>query len=441
MEKSSTFTKPVALSKFDVKSVASWPGFYLSEKYDGWRLTWHNDQRAFRTRSGRSLSLPKEFYQEALDLSPDYMLDGELWSGYTESEVAQSDAREQRLVYLVFDAPTFPGRYYDRHQYLLSIFQKKDNDCASDGSTNPRIKLVTQQLYLISKSKITHISTSKSNPEAIVVSKDQIEAVVREQLEHVRRRYGEGVVVRSPLMTYTDTVSRHCMKLKPLDTTSVIVVGHHRTETSATKGVEYVSSAICLTADIEELRVTVKSINPPPVGSIIEVRHSCYTVGGLPKFPVFLGVRELHTLDPESIAKFNKIRQIMATVMTDASKTSTPISDPKPIGSTKIPRAKLKDATKASSQSLSETQIKLSLSNPRCIGIINVDDLRQAIRDKCPVVLEVGKFAVIESGPNFYKVVRPQNGAAIYCCCASWLYQKLPASERTCKHCQLFSTM
>ena len=38
-----------------------------------------------------------------------------------------------------------------------------------------------------------------------------------------------------------------------------------------------------------------------------------------------------------------------------------------------------------------------------------------------------------------YTVTAPAKGGRIYCTCDAWKYQKLPPSQRTCKHAQMFN--
>jgi len=56
------------------------------------------------------------------------------------------------------------------------------------------------------------------------------------------------------------------------------------------------------------------------------------------------------------------------------------------------------------------------------------------------ILLLPGKYLMFdnEKGKQ-YKIMAPTKGGRLYCSCEGWQYQKLPASERTCKHAQLIN--
>jgi hypothetical protein len=77
----------------------------------------------------------------------------------------------------------------------------------------------------------------------------------------------------------------------------------------------------------------------------------------------------------------------------------------------------------------------LKASDSKCIGMFAISQLESA-----PVELLSGQYLILdnEKGKQ-YKLSASLKGGRIYCTCASWKFQVLPASDRTCKHCQLIN--
>jgi len=99
-------------------AVVSPAGWWLSEKYDGWRVMWTGSELV--TRDGNTLPAPAA-WRAAL---PAHALDGELWlerGRFNEMQrsVKCSDWSELRL--MVFDAPSAPGRFEERTAFLRSV--------------------------------------------------------------------------------------------------------------------------------------------------------------------------------------------------------------------------------------------------------------------------------------------------------------------------------
>ena len=94
-----------------------------------------------------------------------------------------------------------------------------------------------------------------------------------------------------------------------------------------------------------------------------------------------------------------------------------------------------KKARKPINYSLSQEQLDTYTDNPHCIGMHDFEAIKAKRK---PVFLENGKFAVLKSGPKYYKVTKPKSNAPIYCNCPAWIFQKEPSNMRTCKHCAVF---
>ena len=435
-------------------------GAFVSEKFDGWRLTWHPapgpGTGSFRTRSGRVLETPKmaAWKREAWAIAPDTILDGELFNH----------------TFRVFDA-VLPGGYRSRWRWLQERFARMKSE---------NILLVDQTYF----------------PPGTFTEK-----ALRGAMALIVARGGEGVVVRAAEQVYVEGTSGDAFKLKPVETSEALVVGYHRTSRAEqTQPPDYVSSLLCLTEEEVDFRLAVKrekSLLPAP-GSLVLVKHSG-EVNGAPKFPSLLGVRSEADLDPEAAETFRRLREKLAldaplpgrqrifAAVDLSTKNPTLLGPEKEISLLKKGGAK----KAAQSYSLSQAQIALYQNNKNYVGLYKLEgkkavkidsratsqqrkksnlntevDFSRAsqqrkksnlsskrgslrVRDSSTpskarvkgeekINLKPGQFAVVQSGENFYKVTRPKApGLAPYCSCPHWLYQHLPANMRRCKHTDL----
>ena len=243
--------RPQRLTKYDPRIVQSWrsPGVFVSIKIDGWRLTWFPQEQVFRTRSGKLYQDTTGFLAEqANNISPEYMLDGELLDGK----------------FYVFDAPDLPGTFHQRYDWLYQTFTWAESYYGEQEYVN----LVPQDYY-----------------DMATATDEFLQSRLREAVADKQ----EGLVIRASDMEYTQDVSREALKLKPNDTTEVLVVAYYTTPDAKQNQAEgYVSSLICYTEDERDFRLSIKRQQKycPKLGDIVEVQHSG-TENDLPKFQYF----------------------------------------------------------------------------------------------------------------------------------------------------------
>ena len=106
-----TEMKPEIMKAARYKGKKDYQGWWMSEKYDGFRAIW--DGEKFISKNGNVFYAPKEFTKGF----PKVRLDGELWAGREKYQTAASIIRRQpkskdynaedwnQLKYVVFDAP------------------------------------------------------------------------------------------------------------------------------------------------------------------------------------------------------------------------------------------------------------------------------------------------------------------------------------------------
>jgi hypothetical protein len=486
--------QPMALTKYDPSLTKEWGYAWVSEKYDGWRLTL--EQGEFYTRSGRILSLPAHFYTEAC-LFGDLVLDGELWGGYEQIE-------GEPLIFKVFDIlDGSPGasdavEFEDRLDQLMCIFARVGKDC-------PHIQMVIHQ------------KVSDLGPDNL-----------QRLLDEVVNRKGEGIVLRHPEGRYVwNDRSTKVLKLKPSDHVELVVMAHHVTAGAREKlktDPFYVSSLICYTEDGDDLRITwgKRKQRPPAIGSYIRIKYSQYTVGGIPKFPAFVCEVPPEHLDPEQLLQFQRLQSVVTPeeiqvaceedepVETEDKITEVLITDyytsrkmsdsngyissllgyttdakgvrivvsssrcpaigsvvrvsyqkltlkgapcrprfleiiePEALSSDQLGRfgqlrclegITLKSSTKRNTFSLPDNQLTLLQRNPKYIGTFELTEILIDQRSTRKLRLSAGKFLLVKNGANVYKVACSFSGDNVYCSCPSWIFQALPPTKRKCKHC------
>jgi len=244
---------PMLLSVYEEGILAKSPSWFISEKYDGWRMMYRNG--AFYSRTGQELSVPAEMRKQMEQFGNDVVLDGELWLGYgkfTEIQAALNDGSD-KLKFLVFDMPSSNGPFQERFKDMTKLFANHD----------------TSLVQLVEQMEV-------DNADVTAINK---------YYDTVINKGGEGIVLKpSSLMYEYGKRSNMYLKRKPWDTMDVVVVGYFTTKTQSSDN-GYVSSLVCETAEGKTFKVQFKSYNAPAIGTTVVIKYSQTTVTGLPKFP------------------------------------------------------------------------------------------------------------------------------------------------------------
>jgi DNA ligase 1 len=236
--------------------------YWVSEKYDGVRGYW--DGEKLLTRSGAVIPAPAWFTANW----PSTPMDGELWAGRGQFELASGTVRRQpasdeawrRIRYMVFDVPGQPGTFDQRIPALQHLVAKLDL---------PWVQAVRQ-------------------------FKVADEAELKRQLDDVVRGGGEGLVLHRGTSLYHAGRDDDLLKLKPYDDAEAKVVGY-----SPGKGkYEGMLGALLVEwPDGTRFRIGTgftdeQRRSPPPVGSVVTFRYQGTTSGGKPRFARFMRVRD-----------------------------------------------------------------------------------------------------------------------------------------------------
>lgn len=238
------------------------PSRYLvSEKFDGVRAIW--DGVELRFRSGRTITAPKWF----LDKLPAQKLDGELWLGRGRFEqlsgmVRKSDPLDEdwrQIKYLIFELPDAAGTFEMRAARIREIVA---------AAQWPQLMAVEQ-------------------------TRGTTRTALRDQLDRVVKKGGEGLMLHLADATYVTGRSNSLLKLKPLDDTEAKVIEHlpGKGKYLGMMGALRVETPAGQQFSIGTGFSDAVRKNPPPVGTTITYTHRGFTKTGLPRFASFLRVR------------------------------------------------------------------------------------------------------------------------------------------------------
>lgn len=263
MAMADTHATPPAIVLAEVYRHGSDPAAYLvSEKYDGVRAIW--DGRNLRFRSGNPVNAPAWF----LAALPPEPLDGELWLGRGKFDrlsaivrkAVPDDTEWRNVSYLIFEAPGHAGNFSERAAHIAQL---------TEGLKLPWLRAVRQQRVADDKELL-------------------------DLFKRLTTQGAEGLMLHRADAAYVTGRSDVLLKLKPVQDTEAIVVGHlpGRGKLAGKLGALQMETPegkqFALGSGLpDEVRR-----NPPPLGTRITYRYQELTPSGVPRFPRFWRVRE-----------------------------------------------------------------------------------------------------------------------------------------------------
>ncbi len=235
--------------------------YWISEKFDGVRARWDGSQLV--SRGGNVFAAPPWFTTDF----PTMPLDGELWVGRGRYEEVSSIVRRalphegwRQIHFLVFDLPEHGGSFDQRVVAMRRLAAQVES---------PFLTVVEQH--------------SLASEEALMI-----------RLQAVMDKGGEGLILHRKTARYKSGRSHDLLKLKPFTDAEATVIGYRpgqgkfagqvgslkvRTDQGM---VLYIGSGL----SHEQRR------HPPPLQSRITFRYQGLTKNGIPRFPVFLRIRD-----------------------------------------------------------------------------------------------------------------------------------------------------
>ncbi|MCA9501114.1 MAG: DNA ligase [Nitrospira sp.] len=235
--------------------------YRVSEKFDGVRARW--DGTHLISRGGNVFAAPEWFTNGF----PPFPLDGELWMGRGRYEEVASVVRTQQahdgwryVRLMVFDLPTHGGTFEER------VFE------------------------------MNRLKTGIDSPYLGIIDQRRVgsEEDLLKWLHVVIDEGGEGLMLHRGTALYANGRSRDLLKLKLFTDAEATVIGYRpgkgrfagqigslkvRTDEGV---IFFIGSGL----SHKERR------RPPPLHSRITFRHQGLTENGIPRFPVFLRIRD-----------------------------------------------------------------------------------------------------------------------------------------------------
>lgn len=238
--------------------------YWVSEKYDGVRARW--DGHALTLRGGGTIAAPEWF---TAALPPEEMLDGELWMGRRTFDRlsglvrrnAPEDPAWRDVRYMVFDLPGIPGPFTTRVERIRQI------------------------------AATANVPWLQAAPQRRVANR----AELQQWFDEVVIAGGEGLMLHHADAHWTPGRNSALLKHTPqLDDEARVIA--HLPGKGRLQGMT--GSLLVETPDGRQFRLgsgltDAQRRNPPAVGSLVTYRYRELTPNGMPRFPVFLRVRDL----------------------------------------------------------------------------------------------------------------------------------------------------
>ncbi len=253
-------TEPILAGVYDESVDPS--DYWISEKLDGVRALW--DGQALTFRSGNPVSAPDWFTRDL----PKQPLDGELWLGRGSFErlsgivrkTTPVDAEWREVRYMLFELPGAPGSFSERKEALKRLV---------DAAGLPWLQAIDQFRV----------------PDR---------AALKASLDNVVALGGEGLMLHRADDPPTSTSDGELLKLKPYLDADAQVIGHLPGQG---RHAGRLGALLVAAPDGRRFRIgggfsDAQRDTPPPVGSTVIYRYQGLTRNGLPRFPVFLRLRE-----------------------------------------------------------------------------------------------------------------------------------------------------
>lgn len=235
--------------------------YWVSEKYDGLRGYW--DGRQLWSRGGERVMAPAWFTAPL----PSTPMDGELWAGRGNFNLAQSTVRSQtpndaawhEIRFMVFDLPAQPGNFTTRLEALRKLLPI---------TRAPWVVPVAQQR-----------ATTHADLQAL--------------LDKTVRMGGEGLVLHRGASLYRGERNTDLLKFKPHDDAEARVVGHiaGRGRNEGRLGALLVETREGQQFKLGSGFTDAEREHPPAVGAWVTYRFNGLNPSGLPRFARFVRVR------------------------------------------------------------------------------------------------------------------------------------------------------
>ncbi len=235
--------------------------YWVSEKLDGVRARWNGDRLV--SKNGNVFRAPK-WFTEGFPKQP---LDGELWSGRGEYQqlvsIVSRDAPHdgwRKVKFMVFDLPGNPHPFSERVVAMRRIAEQR---------YSPFLEVIDQ--FRVA----SHVELMRT-------------------MDKIAAESGEGLMLHHKDALYHAGRSDWLRKLKPYHDAEAVVIGYRpgKGKFLGKMGALKVRTGNNVVFYIGTGFSRQQRENPPPLGSVVTFRYQGTTDDGIPRFAVFLRVRE-----------------------------------------------------------------------------------------------------------------------------------------------------
>jgi len=270
-------------------------GWLCSEKYDGYRARFMNDERTFLSRAQKQFNAPEWFIAA---MPPGVNLDGELWIGRDNFQGMGTVRKKvpvpeewMNVKYVVYDAPDIKGTFEERLKFVQDLMKKNLG----------RWEIVRKKLgepYSLIKCPVILAR------QVTVRSEEHLD----EMYQKIIKNGGEGIMLKDPKSMYQDKRSNYLLKFKPSFDEEAMIVDY---KSGKGKYEGMLGGFVCkplinmdtyhlidkdesheftISGMDDEVRAGYKETHPP--GTIISIEHSGKTESGKPRFGRYIRVRD-----------------------------------------------------------------------------------------------------------------------------------------------------
>ena len=240
--------------------------YWVSEKYDGMRGYW--DGKQLLTRGGERVFAPAWFTAGW----PAVAMDGELWAGRGQFQLAVSTVRKQTpeddawrsIRFMVFDLPTHGSSFTERIPAINSLVQQIDQ---------PWVQAVPQWKVA------SHQALSKL-------------------LVQIVKADGEGLMLHRGASLYRGGRTDDLLKVKTHEDAEARVVGHLPGQGKHAGVIGALLVEMPAVAGQKPLRFKIgtglsdaERLKPPPIGTTVTYRFIGFNDSGIPRFASFMRIR------------------------------------------------------------------------------------------------------------------------------------------------------
>ena len=247
-------------------------GWFLSEKYDGYRAIWNGQD--FVSRNGNIFPSPPDFKKW---MPTNEALDGELFMGrenfekcglFRKKEADCEAWKKASVTYQIFDSPTMSGMFEERTAKIQKLIKEQ---CKKHPGKCPLI--MTKQV------------------------KVKTEADVYKHFDKLVSKGAEGVMLRAPNSPYDKKRSNYLLKVKQLFDAECKIIGY---KAGSGKYANMLGAFECQLVKNKNIKFTISGMDDSirqnykkthPIGTVVTFTYMGLTDKGVPRHPNYLRKR------------------------------------------------------------------------------------------------------------------------------------------------------